>query len=407
MFSKVKIDPSIKEEWRDIQGYEGLYQVSNKGRVKSTRNNIILKPAMNNHGYYWVDLLNHGIRKHATIHRLVAQAFIPNPNNYPQVNHIDENTINNQVSNLEWCTAQYNHDYGTRNERAIKHMAEAISIPVVQLSLNYELIKYWKSASSVNIQGIEHQHIAECCSGKIRTYKNYHWLYKKDFDLWINSKGNQEIWQTLKEFDNYFISNFGNIKTIDGKVISSYSTQNSSQLLVKLVNNGHEHSYKIDELVALAFIPNATTFKGIKHINGRPFDNRVINLEEDVNARKEWRNSNISNGLLGHSVSENTKNKISKSRLGMKFSDDTKRKQSLAHQGLKQSKSTVDKRTSKTSKPVVQLSLDDKYIKTWKSAKFASISSEFDGSAITKCCKGKLKKHRGYHWKYLKDYENE
>lgn len=407
MKGKVKIDPSIKEEWKDIQGYEGLYQISNKGRVKSTRNNIILKPAMNNHGYYWVDLLNHGIRKHATIHRLVAQAFIPNPNNYPQVNHIDENTINNQVSNLEWCTAQYNHDYGTRNERAIKHMAETISIPIVQLSLNYELIKYWKSASSVNIQGIEHQHIAECCSGKIRTYKNYHWFYKKDYDLWIKSKGNQEIWQPLKGFNNYLISNLGNIKTINGEIISSYSKQNSYQLLVKLANKGHEHSYKIDELVALTFIPNADTFKGIEHINGRYFDNRVINLRESINARNSWRNSNISNGLLGHSVSEDTKSKISKARLGMKFSNDTKRKQSIAHQGLKQSQSTVNKRISKTSKPVVQLSLDDQYIKTWKSAKYAAFNLGFDSSAITKCCKGKLRTHKGYHWEYLKDYKKE
>ena len=110
---------------------------------------------------------------------------------------------------------------------------------------------------------------------------------------------------------------------------------------------------------------------------------------------------------LGDSVSDDTKSKISKARLGMKCSNDTKRKQSIAHQGLKQSKSTVDKRTSKTSKPVVQLSLDDQYIKTWKSAKYAAINLGFDGSAITKCCKGKLRTHKGYHWEYLKDYKNE
>lgn len=402
-----KVDTSIKEEWKDIKGYEGLYQVSNRGRVKSTRNNIILKPSINNNGYYWVDLLNHGDRVHATIHRLVAMTFIPNPHDYPQVNHKDENKANNCVSNLEWCTAQYNHDYGTRNERATKHLADFNSILVVQLDNNYKLINVWKSASSVNIQGIEHQHIAECCSGKIRTYKGYHWLYKKDYDLWIKSKGNQEIWQPLKGFDNYLISNFGNIETIDGNTISSYSQQNSYQLLVKLSRNGHEHSYKIDELVALTFIPNADTFKGIEHINGRYFDNRVINLKEDINVRNNWHNSSISKGLLGHSVSEDTRSKISKARLGMKFSDDTKRKLAEAHRGLKQSKSTVNKRISKTSKPVVQLSLDDQYIKTWKSAKSAAIDSKFDGSAITKCCKGKLKKHKGYHWKYLKDYENE
>ena len=407
MKGKVKIDPSIKEEWKDIKGYEGLYQVSNKGRVKSIRNNIILKPIISDKGYYRVDLSKNNNKDRIRVHRLVAQAFIPNPNNYPQVNHKDENKSNNRVDNLEWCTDKYNHDYGTRNERATKHLADFNSISVVQLDNNHKLIKVWKSASSVNIQGIEHQHISECCSGKIITYKNYYWLYKKDYDLWIKSKGNQEIWQPLKGFNNYLISNFGNIKTINGKIISSYSNQNSYQLLIKLVNNGHEHSYKIDELVALTFIPNANTFKGIKHINGRSFDNRVINLEEDANARNNWHNSSISKGLLGHSVSEDTKSKISKSRLGMKFSNDTKRKQSLSHQGLKQSKSTVDKRISKTSKPVVQLSLDDQYIKTWKSAKYAAINLGFDSSAITKCCKGKLRTHKGYHWEYLKDYKNE
>lgn len=406
MLNKIEVDPSIKEEWKDIKGYEGLYQVSNKGRVKSTRNNIILKPMISDKGYYQVDLYNKNNRKSCKIHRLVAQSFIPNPNNYPVINHKDENKANNCVSNLEWCTVQYNHDYGTRNERATKHLADFNSILVVQLDSNYKLINVWKSASSVNIQGIEHQHIAECCSGKIRTYKGYHWLYKKDYDLWVKSKGNQEIWQPLKGFDNYLISNFGNIETIDGNTISSYSQQNSYQLLVKLSQNGREHSYKIDELVALTFIPNADTFKGIKHINGRSFDNRVINLKEDIDERNNWHNSSISKGLLGHSVSEDTRSKISKARLGMKFSDDTKRKLAEAHRGLKQSKSTVDKRISKTSKPVVQLSLDDQYIKTWKSAKFAATNLKFDGSAITKCCKGKLKKHKGYHWEYLKDYNN-
>lgn len=101
MFSKVKIDSSIKEEWKDIKGYEGLYQISNKGRVRSTRNNIILKPIISDKGYYRVDLSKNGNKDRVRIHRLVAQAFIPNPNNYPVINHKDENKSNNCVSNLE------------------------------------------------------------------------------------------------------------------------------------------------------------------------------------------------------------------------------------------------------------------------------------------------------------------
>ena len=113
------------EEWRDIKGYEGLYQVSNKGRVKSLGNNktkkekiLSLKPS--NNGYIRVYLCKNGKQKPFSVHRLVAQAFLLNPNNLPVVNHKDENKLNNNVENLEWCTVAYNNTYGTKIERARK-----------------------------------------------------------------------------------------------------------------------------------------------------------------------------------------------------------------------------------------------------------------------------------------------
>lgn len=121
----------MEEEWRDIKGYEGFYQVSNLGNVRSldrifiksngrryNKKGKILIPGLTTKGYETVNLsdVNHKITS-KRVHRLVAEAFIPNPNNLPQVNHIDENKLNNFVTNLEWCTNTYNISYGTRNLR--------------------------------------------------------------------------------------------------------------------------------------------------------------------------------------------------------------------------------------------------------------------------------------------------
>ena len=116
----------MKEIWKDIEGYEGRYQVSNFGNVKSlnykhTGEEKIMQSCKDKIGYLHIKLFMNGKPKMYKVHRLVAQAFIPNSNNYPQVNHKDENKINNNVNNLEWCTAKYNSNFGTRKERLRKN----------------------------------------------------------------------------------------------------------------------------------------------------------------------------------------------------------------------------------------------------------------------------------------------
>lgn len=111
-----------KQCWKDIPGYEGKYQVSNTGRVRSlnymrTGKSKVMKPSTNKLGYKGVGLRKNGKCTKYYIHRLVALAFIPNPLNLPQVNHIDENKTNNVVWNLEWCTQEYNNNYGNRNKK--------------------------------------------------------------------------------------------------------------------------------------------------------------------------------------------------------------------------------------------------------------------------------------------------
>lgn len=106
------------EEWKKVIGYEGLYEVSNLGNVRNVRRNTLLRLS-ENQGYIQVCLYKNGIRTGLKVHRLVAQAFIPNPYNLKEVNHKDENPSNNIVENLEWCDRKYNINYGHRTENAI------------------------------------------------------------------------------------------------------------------------------------------------------------------------------------------------------------------------------------------------------------------------------------------------
>lgn len=173
------------ENWKDIEGYPN-YQVSNLGRVKSlgnnkTRKEKILKSGKNNKGYLKVILYKEGKIKNYRVHRLVAQAFLDNPNNLSEVNHKDEDKTNNRVENLEWCTHQYNNNYGTHNEKVVK----TLSIPILQFSLDGEFIKKWDSATQVERElGFYQSSITKCCKGKQKTCGGYKWYYHYK-SLWI------------------------------------------------------------------------------------------------------------------------------------------------------------------------------------------------------------------------------
>lgn len=161
----------MKEIWKDVKGYEGLYQISNLGNVKSKRK--ILKPVDGE--YLKVGLSKNGIQKTITIHRLVAQAFIDNPNKSNFVNHIDENKHNNIADNLEWCTNVYNINYGERNK---KDSINQSKYKIVQKDKSGNLIRVWN-----NIWELTHEtnykkdNISCCCRGKYKYAYGYKWEY--------------------------------------------------------------------------------------------------------------------------------------------------------------------------------------------------------------------------------------
>ena len=166
-----------EEIWKDIKGFEGHYQVSDKGRVRSLKygKERILKPERTHNGYLRVGLLKNRNRKMFMVHRLVGQAFLSNSHNLPQINHKDEDKTNNRVENLEWCDGKYNMNYGTRTQR----VTEKVSKPVLQYSKDGEFIREWKSTHTVERNlGYSKGNISSCCTGKLKWIYGFIWNYK-------------------------------------------------------------------------------------------------------------------------------------------------------------------------------------------------------------------------------------
>ena len=156
---------------KDIKGYEGLYAVTSCGKVWSYRKSKFLKPYNHNSGYLSVNLYNtEGMRRTYLLHRIVAEAYLTNPDNLPQVNHKDENRINNCLNNLEFSTCAYNNNYGTRNKRIAGTLGRAIYC--------IELNRYYKSiADAARALHISNGNISEAVNGNRKIAGGYHWRW--------------------------------------------------------------------------------------------------------------------------------------------------------------------------------------------------------------------------------------
>lgn len=178
----VKIGWNMETEvWRDITGYEGKYQVSNFGRVRSLPvksrtkyfSGNVLSLSTDRIGYLVVGLS----RKTYKVHRLVANAFIENPNACPCVNHIDENKKNNRADNLEWCTHKQNNNHGTRNKRISQNKGKEI----IQYDLEGNEVKRWRSiAQAAEHCGVKRWTICGCINGRQHTSCGFKWGYPSE-----------------------------------------------------------------------------------------------------------------------------------------------------------------------------------------------------------------------------------
>lgn len=187
---------SNREEWKPVCGYETSYEVSNFGRVRNADGHI-LKP-IKRRGYLCLNFCVNGLRKDMKIHRIVAEAFIPNPDELPFVNHKDEDKENNALWNLEWCTAQYNNNYGTRNLRVslnkagkksnwskegLEKLRRLRSIPVIGINeANGEIIRF-PSAKEAELYGYDSWCVQRASSGHMKTYRGYGWHKERDYEL--------------------------------------------------------------------------------------------------------------------------------------------------------------------------------------------------------------------------------
>lgn len=179
----------MEEIWKDIYGYEGLYQVSNQGRIKSLpkKDGFYLTPERFLQGgisnnYRCVTLCKNGKQKSFSIHRLVAKAFVPNPDNLPQINHKDENKLNNRYDNLEWCTSAYNVNYGNciskraktqRDSKCqINNPASSVKIRCFENNEVYPSIR--EAERQLNIDG---SCISKVCRGKRKQVGGYTFSY--------------------------------------------------------------------------------------------------------------------------------------------------------------------------------------------------------------------------------------
>ena len=192
----------IKEIWKtavyDGEIYEGLYKVSNLGRILSlnywnTGRAELLTPIKNTYGYFFVNLWKNRKQKGCLVHRMVAETFLENPENKPCINHKiegekgkkinmvifnEDGSIDKERTSIEWATYEENNNYATRNERASKTMTNGkLSKKVLQFTLTGELIREWPSVAECERNGFNKGKVSECCNGKRKTYKGFIWEY--------------------------------------------------------------------------------------------------------------------------------------------------------------------------------------------------------------------------------------
>lgn len=157
-----------------IKGFNN-YEISKSGKIRNLKNGRILKPCVDKDGYLVHCLSEKGKSKTVFLHRIIAITFIDNPENKPCINHIDENKLNNDINNLEWCTVKENITHGTRTKRA----SEKCWKSVIKLDLDNNFLEVFKSMTEASLKtGVLLSSISNCCNGRIKSAGGYKWRIK-------------------------------------------------------------------------------------------------------------------------------------------------------------------------------------------------------------------------------------
>lgn len=171
----------MEEVWKQIiiDGEAWDYEVSDMGNIRNMKNGKILKGCLSKKGgYLRVDLCKNGKHKKMYKHRLVASMFIPNDDeSKTQVNHKNEDKTDNRSCNLEWCTCEYNINYGTRTERVSKANSKTLGKKIMAISLTEKKVMVFQSMHQAEKLGFDHSNISKCCRGELKQYKGYTWKY--------------------------------------------------------------------------------------------------------------------------------------------------------------------------------------------------------------------------------------
>lgn len=381
------------EVWKEIPHYEGFYEASNMGRIKSkerhvgnyyVRESIVMQYVKQR--YFYVNLSKAGQHKTLRVHRLIALAFLPNPDNLPEVNHKDENTLNNRIENLEWCNKSYNLDYGTRIERARDTRRCAKPKKIVHVNANSDV---------------------KCLDN--------------------------EEWRPVVGYEGlYEISNLGRVKSLHRRTpfIVRTKTNTHGRIIANLHHKGEVHSFGVHVLIAKAFIPNPDNLPEVNHKDENPANNIVENLE--------WctHEYNMHYGTLYKRLSSTLQNNSSMSRPVVQYDLEGKFvrvwpsirevKRSLNEKGWKticdvckgkahsamgfqwryveggktpaEDIGPIRRRCSTAPKAVYQYTLEKLFVRKYESVTAASASVGIPGTNISACINGKQKTAAGFLW---------
>jgi hypothetical protein len=268
------------EVWLQINDYDN-YEVSNIGNVRNKKTGRILRPA-NKGGYLIIGLYKNSKSKIFQVHRLVTSAFIPNPENKPQINHLDKNRSNNNIENLQWTTALENNIH--RSLGVIQTTNQNVSIWRINRDTNEKLQLYnsileaaqWLLNNNCSITSSLHNlhsNISCAVRGVYKTCCGFKWMVKEQIHL------ENEEWRNIKIDDNilhnYFVSNLGRFKNSKGIIMENYKPHHSGYICVKIDNK----KYALHRLVAFVFIDNVENKPFVNHLDGNKTNNCVNNLQ--------------------------------------------------------------------------------------------------------------------------------